>query len=171
MNQCKCGCEQTVGAEYARGHNSRGENSYQHKSGKAINSNGYVQIRMADHPRVNSGGYVLEHILIAERAIKRLLPFGAEIHHFNEIRSDNRNSNLIICESGTYHKLLHRRKRAFIATGSATAMKCLICKRWDIPELISLKYNNARGHWYSYHRSCAAQKQRERRARKRAAIS
>lgn len=39
------------------------------------------------------------HILVAEKALGRTLPKGAEVHHVNEDRADNRNTNLVICEN------------------------------------------------------------------------
>ncbi len=47
-----------------------------------------------------------EHILIAERAIGRRLKKGEVVHHINGVKTDNRNSNFIIC-SNSYHKWLH----------------------------------------------------------------
>lgn len=49
----------------------------------------------------------LEHILIAERALGHALPAGAQVHHANGKRVDNRNSNLVICQDNGYHRLLH----------------------------------------------------------------
>ncbi len=59
-----------------------------------------------------SGGVVLEHILIAEKALGYPLPIGAEVHHFDEHKSNNANGNLVICENHSYHALLHVRQRA-----------------------------------------------------------
>ena len=71
---------------------------------------GYVFVYQPDHPRAQTNGYVLEHVLVAEKALGRALPTGAVIHHVNEDRSDNRGCNLVIC-TRAYHALIHQRMR------------------------------------------------------------
>ena len=118
---------------FRQGHAQRGrsgEASNSWTGGRVDDGQGYVLVHAKDHPRSRQG-YVLEHILIAERAIGRLLPVGVEVHHVNERRADNRNANLVICENRDYHRLLHARKRAYEACGDPDARKCKYCKQWD----------------------------------------
>lgn len=68
-----------------------------------------------------------EHILIAERALGKPLPKGAEVHHVNEDKRNNRPSNLVICQDRAYHALLHRRARVLRASGNPNTQR--ICYR------------------------------------------
>lgn len=85
--------------------------------GGRINQRGYIMIKAWNHPRANKNNYVWEHVLIAEKVLGRFLPAGAVVHHVNGIQSDNRNSNLLICENNAYHMFLHSRLRILDAGG------------------------------------------------------
>ena len=76
------------------------------KQHRYISEQGYVYVMKRDHPRATKDGHVFEHILVAEKALGKLLPDGAEIHHSNEVRDDNRSSNLVVCPNHSYHILL-----------------------------------------------------------------
>jgi len=65
---------------------------------------GYYMVKNREHPRSNSSGYIMEHILIAEKHIGRLLKDGEVIHHINSDPSDNRIENLYLFPSiGSHH--------------------------------------------------------------------
>lgn len=64
-------------------------------SGRYVNkSSGYAFIRVDDHPRAGSNGYVREHVWVMEQMIGRYLLPGEEVHHKNGVRDDNRPTNL-----------------------------------------------------------------------------
>lgn len=86
-----------------------GEGNPSWKGGVSHSSDGYVSIR------TEPGRHVREHVVVAERALGHRLPLGAEVHHFNENRSDNRNRNLVICQDVAYHRLLHMLRRRQLA--------------------------------------------------------
>ena len=122
-------------------------------------SEGYVFIKQYGHPRAHRiTGYVQEHILVAEQSLGRFLPPQAVVHHINEIRSDNRSSNLVICEDRAYHVLLHQRMRAYAITGDASMRKCYICKQYDEPKFLKIYPNGT-----VVHMACGRKKQAGRR--------
>lgn len=65
---------------------------------------GYIVVRVA-------GQNKFEHRLIAEKALGKPLPSSAQVHHWNEKRWDNRPTNLVVCPSEEYHRLLHKRAK------------------------------------------------------------
>lgn len=103
----------------------------------------YLIRRQNGTGNINAGGYVegsvgrvrkYEHVRIAEAALGKSLPKSACVHHVNEDRTDNRPSNLVICPSDAYHKLLHRRMRAREECGNPNWVHCWICDTYDAPE-------------------------------------
>lgn len=60
-----------------------------------VNPHGYIWEYSPDHPRSNKRGYVLQHRLVYEGMIGRLLtPRDGHVHHKNENKQDNRRENL-----------------------------------------------------------------------------
>lgn len=69
------------------------------------------------------------HRRIAEKALGKPLPDGAEIHHVDGNGKKNANTNLVICEDHRYHKLLHVRQRIADASGDPNTQKiCCTCR-------------------------------------------
>jgi hypothetical protein len=80
------------------------------KGGRTIASNGYVLIKAPWHPDADVRGYVYEHRLVAESKLKRRLRPGEEVHHDNEIKTDNRPENLIVTAGRAEHARHHRKR-------------------------------------------------------------
>lgn len=74
----------------------RGYKSKSWKGGKrgASSSGTYIYIYAPDHPNTTKSGYVMEHRLVAERKIGRLIKDHEDIHHINGNKKDNRPENL-----------------------------------------------------------------------------
>ena len=116
---------------------------------RAIAARGYVFIHAPTHPKANRSGYVPEHTTIAEKALGKFLPDGAEIHHIDEVRTHNATTNLVICQDRAYHMLVHQRTRALRACGNANFRKCQFCKFYGDPLKMRV---NGKGfsHWSCY---------------------
>jgi hypothetical protein len=98
-------------------------------------------------------GFAYEHAMIAADTIGRRLPPGTVVHHVNGIPCDNRRKNLVICQSASYHKLLHERAEALAACGDADSSRCIYCQRWDNPA----KNPDFQHRRSAYHRNCRAE--------------
>lgn len=145
---CQCGCGQITRTTdrndasrglvrgrprpFVKGHNMHGARHHSWNNGRKKQGDGYMRILATGHPRAHSD-YVLEHILIAERALGKPLPPGAEVHHVNGRKDDNRPTNLVLCDSRAYHRLLHVRQRSLEACGNPNWRKCSYCKQYDDP--------------------------------------
>lgn len=81
------------------------------KGGRTTNPEGYKKILLPEHPYADSTGRVMEHRLVAEKAIGKFLPKNRPVHHVNLDVADNRNVNLVICDSNKYHQFIQSRTR------------------------------------------------------------
>lgn len=82
----------------------RGEKSGNWRGGIRKTSKGYRQTLLPEHPRADSSGYVMEHILVWERETGLLVPPGFCIHHLNGDKSDNRIENLCLMPHAAHTK-------------------------------------------------------------------
>jgi hypothetical protein len=97
-----------------------------------------------------------EHVLIAEKALGKQLPKGAEVHHVDGNGLNNNPWNLVVCPNRAYHFLLHQRQRAYEACGNADYIKCPLCKTYDKKENLEI---NSRGS--GRHSECRRKYQRK----------
>ena len=79
----------------------------EHKKKRA---DGYVSVYYPNHPCSNKEGYIMEHVLIMEKLIKRHLFINECVHHKNEIKDDNRVENLALMTRNE-HASYHSKKR------------------------------------------------------------
>ena len=128
------------------------------KGGRYFKKKDGVVVYQPLHPR-SRGGVVLEHLLIAEKALGKYLPEGIVIHHCDGNKTNNNNNNLVVCENQAYHVLLHRRLKALKQCGHANWLLCRFCHQYDSPKNMYVHPTGAPGS----HRACHAEYERKRR--------
>lgn len=77
---------------------------------KKRRTDGYIYVFVPGHPMATVEGYVMEHVLVMEKAIGRYITRDEVVHHKNHKRDDNRLENL---ELMTFkeHARLHAAER------------------------------------------------------------
>ncbi len=73
------------------------------KGGRRQGRDGYVYIYMPSHPSANGQGCVLEHRLVMEKILGRLLKRQEVVHHKDRNPSNNEMENLILFSSNGFH--------------------------------------------------------------------
>jgi hypothetical protein len=68
-----------------------------HKREKTVHPNGYILVKVPEHPKSFRGGWYYEHRLVAEREMGRILPSWVTVHHINEDKTFNVWENLFPC--------------------------------------------------------------------------
>ena len=86
-------------------HNGSGQNNPHWKGGKT-EAGGYILVRMPEHPKARSNGYYPEHRLVMEKKIGRVLKREEQVHHLNQVKTDNRPENLVLV-SAIEHGHIH----------------------------------------------------------------
>lgn len=69
-------------------------------------TSGYKMIKCSIHPKANQRGYALRSDLVASFCLQRMIK-KETIHHINEIKSDDRPSNLFVFPDKASHSAYH----------------------------------------------------------------
>jgi hypothetical protein len=77
---------------------------------KQIKCGKYIFAKIPEHPNAVEHGYVLEHRIVMENHLNRLLKDDEIVHHINDNKKDNRIENLQLMIRGE-HERFHNVKR------------------------------------------------------------
>lgn len=78
------------------------------KGGISYHSKGYILLLRPNHPFASKENYVLEHRLVMEQHLGRVLLPTEVIHHINGIPNDNRIENLMLFKNNGVHRNFHK---------------------------------------------------------------
>jgi HNH endonuclease len=111
------------------------------------------------------------HRAVAERALGKPLPAGAEVHHVDGNIHNNAPTNLVICQDRAYHFLLHARTRIVRAGGNpATDCFCGTCQTAQSKtEFWMRRSGKNAGSYTELCRTCKNARRRARNAARKAA--
>lgn len=76
---------------------------------RTVKKGNYIYAVVPEHPRATKNGYVLEHRVVVENSLGRLLEPNEQIHHVDGNRHNNAAENLRVVLNGE-HQRLHQTK-------------------------------------------------------------
>lgn len=103
----KMGLRKTAEMEFRnRSEARKGAKGANWNGGVKTTKGGYRQVLCPEHPRADSNGYVMEHIVVWEQATGVPVPVNCCIHHMNGKKTDNQIQNLCMMLH-TAHTVYH----------------------------------------------------------------
>jgi len=88
---------------------------------------GYISVYFPKHPGADKGGYVLEHRLVVEIFIGRLLTKEEKVHHISFNKQNNEIANLMLFPTNSAHMKFHTKIRQH---GMTNPIRRQIVNRW-----------------------------------------
>lgn len=96
----------------------KGRDNPHWKNGRKVDTKGYILIHTPDHPYANNSGYVREHRLVMEELLGRYLTEEEVVHHYDEIKDNNKPENLKLFPSNEKHLTYHKDKEKMLSNQS-----------------------------------------------------
>lgn len=116
---------------------------------KIVSKGDYNYAIVKDHPFATKNGYVLEHRVVMENHLGRILNTNEVVHHINECKKDNRIDNLQLMLVGEHERLHGLQKGQMFAE-----MKCPSCKKLFVIRRNQTFYIKRVGRYNCCSRSC-----------------
>jgi len=91
---------------------------------RIVSKGDYNYAVVKNHPNATKNGYVLEHRIVVENSLGRVLLESEIVHHINGIKKDNRIENLVILNSKE-HQSIHGKEKG----KRFVVLICPNCKR------------------------------------------
>jgi len=127
-----CALRRAVDARRASGWKSpSGPQHPNWKGGRYRDNDGYILIKMPEHPRAQSSGYVYEHIVILEQKLDISITKDKHVHHKNENKADNRPENLELLDPSE-HLVAHSGHRRLNGGRSGKGGEVIFIPKVDV---------------------------------------
>lgn len=116
---------------------------------KIVSKGDYNYAVVKNHPFATKNGYVLEHRIIMENHLNRVLNPNEVVHHINGSKKDNRLENLQLMKAGE-HASMHGIQQGHILV----EVKCPQCKKLFVIRRNQTFYSKKQGNCNCCSRSC-----------------
>ena len=100
-----------------------------------VDNKGRFRVRMPNHPRAYSGGYILRSIVAYEAYHNVMVPKGMNIHHIDENRTNDSKENLVLMTHKQHSLMTIKQKRP-------KKVENRICENCGVTFVISLSRLN-----------------------------
>lgn len=124
--------------------------------GRTVNSNGYIEIQLPDHPMSKKDGAVMEHRLVMARHLGRMLEPYEVVHHKDRNRLNNSIENLELAGSNREHHLLHGQDSELRKLKQEGKLRCSSCREIKTLDAFSKCRTNRHGYNNQCKACCAA---------------